>query len=201
MENAAAEHFKIAGVEFAWPVGLALDLGNVLMILVTTIAVTVAIITLVREKRRDRDLQIRHQEEDRNAKNLEMEASAKKLYMDYMLLAFHNPKLSIARYDRSDEVQRSKYDSYLSIVFWTLDEYLQTENDKYCEYVVEGEVETHHEFVREWLSEKVEEKGYRAGYSRKFLKILDRTISRLDTESETDKDPLLNQQLTIDAVT
>ncbi|MDP4005086.1 hypothetical protein [Methylobacterium sp. NEAU K] len=187
MDGQATDKLHLWPAEFTWPIGLALDIGNVLMIAVTSVAVYVAWRTWSHEKEKDRNEFIKLRQQELNARKLEQESSSKRLYMDYMLLSFNNPKFSVGRYDDKDEVEVARYDTYLSIVFWSLDEYLQTENDKFCEYVLEGEATTHYEYVRKWLHKEMAAEGYRDGYSAKFLNILDRTIKKIEDDKQRDE--------------
>lgn len=178
------EHtLRFSYFEFHWPIDLSIDLTNILILLMSVIALVFTYIEVIKERKRDRELKERHREEDLNARMLELRATSKHLYMDYLKLALDNPEMANAIYDEKNEVSAARYDYYTSTVFWIFDEYLQTDDYRFCIPAFKSEIKTHEKYLRSLLH-GVEGMGqeYRAGYSEKFLSILDSTFDELDSE-------------------
>lgn len=173
-------------LDFTWPIALSLDLANIFMFSLTIIALWFTFQQFSKEKRRDREIQKRYKEEDDKYKKIQMEASAKILYMEYLKIAFANPTFAVGKYVRDDKESETQYDTYLSIVLWTFDECMSLDEKSYIP-ALEGELELHEEYIRRTLHHSASDLKYRNGYSNRMIAIIDAFYDKLDANCKANQ--------------
>jgi hypothetical protein len=119
---------------FGWPIELGFDIGNVVAVL---IALASLLITVGAIRKREASERLRQRAEDAARASqrelqlmIERSASAKKMYYDYLRLAFENPEYSIGRYQDADPVDTEKYDTFVTMMLYAFDELLDVKRSE-----------------------------------------------------------------------
>jgi hypothetical protein len=105
-----------------------LDIANVAIFALALFGLIITLFTLKREKRRDR-------ETTEAATKRERSSFARKLYVDYLKVALANPDLSIAEYNKDDELACDKYDTFVSIMLYSFDEMINVGEPQIAEMI------------------------------------------------------------------
>jgi hypothetical protein len=182
----------------AWSanIQLGLDFANLIMFLVTLAAVWIAWWSVkkdinhhkgleLREKENERREAEREKENERILRKISRESSARAMWVEYLKMAFDNPKYSMGRYDEKDEEETDQYDTFISIMMSLFDEVLAISEKEWMPSF-EYHVKTHLKYLKKIFHKSVpEEESVRIGYSEKLISIIDRVFDDLDRAAKS----------------
>ena len=119
------------------------DIANVAIFTLALFGLIITLYTLKREKRRDRETTEAATKRDRAS-------FARRLYVDYLKVALVNPDLSIAEFNKDDNLACDKYDTFVSIMLYSFDEMINVGEPQIAEMIptIDWQIEVHEPYIR-----------------------------------------------------
>jgi hypothetical protein len=165
-------------------VATSIDLGNIILILIAVFTVTVAAVTAI---------VILHQTHAN--KEIARRSFSWNLYIEYLKLSLEYPELAIGIYNETDPVSEGKYDTFVSIMLYAIEEILQVSSRsdrKSWSSSFRYQTSFHAYYLKKILHKtlpKDDDNNYRSLYARNMLKVIDDMFDEKEAADEEIEKP------------